>query len=170
MAIKSNKSRNKLVLQEINITPLMDVLTVLLFFLIKIFTVNTMNIDTPDQLTLPNMTQKITPEEAISLVISKTQVSVDNRPIFQLDKGKVPSQLLSSDKMTIPNLTQYFESEKKKRDDLYNASENKLDLPTGKLMIQADKSIPFALLRILLNSAALGGYADFQFLGTNPQE
>lgn len=173
MAIKSNRSKNKLVLQEINITPLMDVLTVLLFFLIKIFTVNTMNIDTPDKLSLPSIINKAPPQEAITLVVSTSEVSIDHKILFSLNNGRIPEKEMSQDRLTIPELTKFLKTEKQKRDNLYNSGGDgtqKLELPTGKLLVQADKATNFAVLKLLLNSASLGGYADYQFLGTNENE
>ncbi len=169
MITSSKRARNKLTLQEINITPLMDVLTVLLFFLIKIFTVNTMNIDIPEQLTLPTIINNAPPAEAVTLVVSKNQISIEHHQLFSLQRGSIPDSQLSSDKLSIPILTNFLNKEKSKRDQIYSSGKEKVELPSGKLLIQADKNTDFALLKIVLNSAALSGYTDYQFLGSAKQ-
>ena len=52
---------------------------------------------------------------------------------------------------------------------MYSSGKEKVELPSGKLLIQADKNTDFALLKIVLNSAALSGYTDYQFLGSAKQ-
>lgn len=166
MTLLKNKSKNRLVLQEINITPLMDVLTVLLFFLIKIFTVNTMNIDVPEQLTLPTIGHQAPPQEAITLVITKNQVLIDQKLLAEISNNAIPLKYQSEDRLTLPALSSYLTKEKQKRDQVFGYDGKQTDLPAGKLMIQADRDTNFSILKLLLNSAAISGYTDFQFLGT----
>jgi biopolymer transport protein ExbD len=134
-------------------TSLVDVLTVLVFFLLKNFSTEG-DIVTPAQgLTLPSSTSKEKPEQAIVIAISSNHIMAEGRPIATVqDEEKRPGY-------RIPALTEWLEKRRQSTESI-----SKFDSTvgfTGKLSIQGDEKIPFALLQKVLMTCGEKGYSDF---------
>ncbi len=161
-----SKKRRPLQEMAINITPLMDVLTVLLFFLVKIFTISSMDLTSFEDVHLPTLpTAHYPPEEAVTLAIGTTQIKTADGVISQLTAKKdVTSSDLDEDGKTIKALLSYLQKQMDKRNEIFSNLEDKSLLPPGKLMLQVDKDIPFQLIKKVLYTAGQVGYKEFQLL------
>lgn len=88
---RTEKRRHKHVggeISDLNITPMLDMMTILLVFLIKSYSASTDNVNVAN-LVLPHSTTKLNTEEALQLMISKEAIMVDNRVVANLDNGMV---------------------------------------------------------------------------------
>lgn len=165
MLFKKKKSKKtKLTIQEINITPLMDVLTVLLFFLIKIFTVNSMNISSPQDIELPSSLSEIPPEESVTLLVSNNSIRTTDKILATIKDGNISKDQLVNNGRIIKGVATFLESEMNKRNAIYKDVKDKSLIPAGKLLIHADKKVPFKVLKYVLYTATNKGYGDYQFL------
>lgn len=163
---KRKSKKGNLKLQEINITPLMDVLTVLLFFLIKIFTVNSMNLNVPDDVKLPESLSKDTPEESVTIVVSGTDIRTEEEVLLKYSKNTFNRSDIGEDGRTLTKVANYLKREMKKRNQIYEGNAAPENLPKGKIMIYSDKEVSFKVLKYLLHTATTTGYSDYQFLTT----
>lgn len=68
----------------LNITPMMDMMTILLVFLLKSFSASAQDVNVAN-LVLPHSATKLNTEEALTLMVTKAEVLVDQRVIAQLD-------------------------------------------------------------------------------------
>ena len=162
------RKKRVLVAQEVNITSLMDVLTVLLFFLIKIFTVNSMNITIPKDIILADSKVKKIFEESMVLAINDKRLLLNAETLLELYHGKFKSVDIMNDGRGLSPLYERLKKEMAKRDDmLTNEKGEKVKAPPGKLLIEVDKDLQFATLKYILHTATLAGYGDFQFLVRN---
>jgi len=161
---KRNRKATAIVEENINITPLMDVLTVLLFFFISIFTVNPITVTIPDNIQLPASKVISTPEEAVTISISKNKILANNQVIISIPIKKSD---LASDNRTLVKLEEYLQQQMKKRNKIFEGEESPEFLHPGKILFQADRHLDFGTLKYLLHTAAVVGYADYQFLVTN---
>ncbi|MBL7663488.1 MAG: biopolymer transporter ExbD [Bacteriovoracaceae bacterium] len=173
MALKKKKSKKMTSTgTDVNITSLMDVLTVLLFFLIKSATVSSLELTPPKGMKLPTAEMKEEPKEAIKIALSKDMLVVDEKTMVKLDAGRFPASYLMEDGRTIKPLKEFLVQEYQKKKDFYKdvADENVDLLPPPTLLIQADHKLPFGTLKHLLHTAAISGFADYQFVVETPGE
>ena len=76
-------ARNKRGVPKINLTSLMDVFTILVFFLLVNSGQETM--DAPNDVVLPESTVDATPKETVVIFVSPEQVVVQGQPVVSMD-------------------------------------------------------------------------------------
>lgn len=143
---------------HLNITPMMDIMTILLVFMIKSAASSTSTLNLGD-VTLPSSaTQMPPPEEAVSVTIARSAILVEGEPVVAVKNGDVdPSEKTAgSFGIEIGKLKTQLEKHHKrvKKIAAYRGEE-----PTNELTVIADKDIPYRLLVAVIYSA---GQAEFQ--------
>lgn len=151
---------------DVNITSLLDVLTVLLFFLIKSASVSSLQLTPPEGLVLPSGQIEEEAKEAIKLALTDKVLMVNGKAMIQLEKGRFPASEIAEDKRTIKPLQEFLRKEYQKKKDFYaEVAQGDLDkLPAPTLLIQADKDLKFKTMKYLLHTAAISGFGDYQFV------
>lgn len=142
-------------------TSLVDVLTVLVFFLLKNFSTEGDIVTPAPGLTLPNSTSKSAPEKALVIAISQEHILAEGQPIATVGDEQSRSGYL------IPALSAWLDKRRKSTEAI-----SQFDTTvgfTGKLNIQGDRKIPFAVLQKVLITCGDKGYSDFS-LTVNRQE
>jgi biopolymer transport protein ExbD len=154
---------------NVNITSLMDVLTVLLFFLIMNAQVSPVQIQTPDGITLPESTANTVPKTAIKLALTPKALLVNDKVILELEGGRFPAAQLVQDERIVKALKDELTKEYQKTEEFFKdvADKDAGLLPTPPLLIQADKNVPFGTMKLILHTAAASGFGDFQFIVTS---
>ena len=155
---------------SLNITSLMDVLTVLLFFLLKSFTVSSTSMDVTNGLRLPASSHEKKIEDTITLAFTPTEIRSGNEVLVRLSKGNFRPVDIGPDHRTLLPVQSFLKEQLVKRNEIFGKSVDKKLLPPGRLLIQADQSLPFEKVKFLLHSASTSGYSDFDFVVTNPEE
>ena len=84
MALK--KARRAGAGAELNITSMMDMMTIILVFLLKSYSTQDISVAPSEDLELPVSTVKKNPEMAVNLVVSKKNIVVDGVPVLSLEK------------------------------------------------------------------------------------
>ncbi|MBD3345611.1 MAG: hypothetical protein GF401_11165 [Chitinivibrionales bacterium] len=131
------------------LTSLIDVMTILLVFLIKSFSVEG-NIITPSQdLELPVSTSKKPPQLVTSLEITRSAVMANGDVIAKHDN------FLSSDSLLIPLLFDYMKLQKAQITDTTKNRE---------IMIQADKDVQFNVIKRVMFTCSKAGFSDYSIL------
>ena len=139
-------------------TSLVDVLTVLVFFLLKNFSTDG-DIMTPSPgLELPASSAKERPENILSVAISQKHILADGKPIALVAEES------ERENATIPALGEWLAKQRGQTEAIsnYNASVSF----EGKLSIQGDRKIPFRILHKVLNTCGAGGYSKFSLAVT----
>ena len=127
------------------LTSLIDVMTILLVFLIQNFSVEG-NLVTPStDLTLPKSSVETQPEMLISVQISTIDVMVDGEKIVPVD------QFVSSEEYLIPTLF-----------DRMKIEHDRVKIP--KLMLEADRELPFNVIKRVAFTCNKAGFTDFSVL------
>src|SRR5205814_7711485 len=65
------------VIKDLNITPMMDMMTIILVFLLKSFATNTSNLTFDSNLSPPKSTTLLKPKLAVSVVVTKKVILVE---------------------------------------------------------------------------------------------
>lgn len=169
MSLKKSKRKKHILDPNVNITALMDVLTVLLFFLIKSFSVSSAALRPPDGIRLPASLVQAPAKEAVTLSITKNEILANNKVVLKLNQGKFRTLDIGKDDRTLIPLQNYLDTQMKKRNAIYAGAGDLSFLPPAELLIQADRKLPFGVLKYLLHTAAVTGYSDYQFIVVNKQ-
>ena len=171
---KKNRKKRHMLEFSLNITSLMDVLTVLLFFLIKSFSVSSQSVNPMEGIRLPSSLVKGELQETITLAVSGKGVRTQEKLLVPLIGGHYRDQDIDASSRLLKPLRTYLAEQLNKRNEVYRAalstSGEKAEMPPGKVLIQSDKDIPFGVLKVVLNTAAESGYSDYQFVVLNPEE
>jgi biopolymer transport protein ExbD len=140
-------TRNKRLVQKLNLTPLMDVFTVLVFFLM----VNSATVETlqqPKQITLPESVVEAKPRETVVIFVGKEEVLVQGVPV-----ARIADIQATSDVEIGPISVRLAE-----------LSESVIGLSTQavaesqEVTVLADKSIPFRVLKKIMATCTGQGY------------
>ncbi len=129
----------------INLIPMMDVLTVLVFFLLF----HSFNSTLPDaQISLPLSAVETHPRETVSIVVSPELVMVQGEPV------------MNTPKLYDENVSLVQEV----RDSLLQIGQRlaetgaKLDPESSEITLLADKTIPFKVLKKVMSTCTASGY------------
>ncbi len=126
------------------LTSLIDVMTILLVFLIKNFSVEG-NLVTPSpDLTLPISTITEQAKPKFTIQVSQNSIMVDDS--------------------TITTIKEVEESEELLIKPLFDAISSHLEVDKGEVMLEADKELDFAIIKKVMFTCSKGGFKDFSVL------
>jgi biopolymer transport protein ExbD len=151
--------------QELNIYPLMDVMTILLVFMIMQFAAETSHILQSAELQIPYSTSEADLETALSITISRTGIMVDQRHVLDLRNGIVdPSQKQGGGTGFLisplhDRLTQHRDRQKQ-----IEARSGGTRPFTGTVQIIADKRTPFRTLSEVIYTLGQAEFSNIHFV------
>lgn len=151
--IGKRRRRKEPELAKPQMTSLVDVLTVLVFFLLKNFSSEGDIVTQTKNLELPYSSSMTKPEQALTVAISPMHILVDGAPVAlvaeEWERGGTD----------IPSLGRLLEERRKQTEQIAEYDQSvKFD---GKLSIQGDKKIPYWLLQKVLATCGENGYSSF---------
>lgn len=130
------------------LTSLIDVMTILLVFLIKSFSVEG-NLVTPSKdLELPISTSRKPPTPEYTIEITRNEVIAEGNRIVSLE------QIGSSDSLLIKPLYEWMKNEYEKLDSTVNAE----------LLLQCDRELLFSYVKKVMYSCSKAGFSEFSVL------
>ncbi len=141
--------RNRVKIGKMNLTSLMDVFTILVFFLL----VNSGSVEVmeaPKTVVLPESKVQSKPRETVVSFISPDEVLVQGESVISVQ------QILESESMTITPVT----------DRLLEVGQSVLGVTTAavaesqEVTILADKTVPFDVIRKVMSTCTEGGYEN----------
>lgn len=141
------------VITGLNLTAMMDIMTIILVFLIKRFADAPENITINDDLRPPASTAQENIVPSISVYISQSVILVDNKAVLEIEGGKVKS---SDPANAYAPLAQALEGRVAQIRALEGRVGSKIF--DGYLMVIADENVPYELIYGVLYHA---GKADF---------
>jgi biopolymer transport protein ExbD len=159
----------------LQLTSLMDVLMIIVVFLLKSYGISSMGINQTDKLELPVSRAPETYGEGMALIIAKDKILLDSEDVmlfegdpkakkFQLPAGAVDTAQNASNKGIVP----LFDALRKKKDDFDLLASRSPDPQAamakwkGELLVQADKAVPYEIIRRVMYTAGAAGYKNFR--------
>jgi len=136
---------------SLNITAMADIFVVLLVFLLKSYASGAMAVNTTTDLSLPIAKNQSEVVEATKIEISSGHLVVEGESVMDLKDFKFPSD----DLLPVGISKKLFET-------LKAAKLKSLDPSNAKVIILADKGVPYSSLKVILTSAAGSGLTDFK--------
>jgi biopolymer transport protein ExbD len=142
-------SRNRFKIGKMNLTSLMDVFTILVFFLL----VNSGSVEvmeTPKTVSLPESRVEAKPRETVVIFVSKDEILVQGKVVAQV------ADLLEADSSSIDSII----------DRLAEVSTNVIGPATKavagsqEVTILADREVPFAVIKRIMSACTGQGYGQ----------
>lgn len=144
---------------KIQVTSMVDMFVILLVFLLKSYSTSPVNITPNDSLTLPASSSTKDPSESLKLEVSKIGVFVEGKKVVDFVDGKlVDKDVDQSDIQFIRPLYNELDQQAQKSKNI--ASVNDTLEFDGKIIVQADRSLPYDVLRKIMYTSMMAGYAD----------
>lgn len=137
---------------DVNLTPMIDTLIVLLIFLIKSYSVTPEYLTPTQNIELSRTSSKDSAPDKPAIIIGKDGILLDGKVLIAFKNG-VPIRDFSKDPF-IPELKDRLDAMKGKDPNF-----------SGTLILQADKTVPFHVLKPILRTAGVAGFYDIKFAG-----
>ena len=145
----------------VQLTSMVDVLTILLVFLLKSFSTSAVSPPMGEGIRLPDSTASVEPIEALKLVVSPLGVFVNDEKVINFADARIQSSDLSEqDSDLIVKLHEKMEAEAKKAEEIAKVNPT-LDFK-GEVLMQADKSLSYEVLRKVMYTSSLAGYGELK--------
>jgi biopolymer transport protein ExbD len=151
------------VIKDLNITPMMDMMTIILVFLLKSFASSTSNLTFDSNLAPPKSTTLLKPKLAVSVVVTKKVILVEGDAIAPINVGKVDPTVKRDGEngYYITPLVEILEKHARREKKVADLTGQKFE---AQLMIVADQTTPYRLLTEVIYSCGQAGYANYRLL------
>mgnify|MGYP006284826581 CR=1 FL=1 len=152
----------------LNITPMLDMMTIILVFLIKSFASSSSNVNVAN-LTLPHSTTQLQVEEALQLMVTPGELLVDQKVVAQLDgAGNIqPADLPDGqDSYLIQPLYDALENRAAYYKEIEEFGGSQFN---GRVAIIADRSIAYRTLFKVLYTAGRAEFGSFKLFVQRPE-
>lgn len=140
--------RNRQTVPKMNLTSLMDVFTILVFFLL-VNSATTEVLETPKKITLPASITEKKPRETVVIFISPKDVTV---------QGEVVSTLAEIEASTTPSIAPVASRLAEVRGQVIGTSTQAV-ADSQEVTILADRSVPFTVIKRVMSTCTSEGYA-----------
>lgn len=158
-------------LSGLMLTSMVDVMAMLVVFLLMNYNDLQVQIKESDDLRLPESTAQANPETAVNIVVTTQAIYAEEKKVAELTDFAVPAALReSAGSYLIVPLANELKGMAEKAKAIINQSKKEEDIALrgqpfeGTAIIQADRNIPFSLLRDVMYSAGQAEFSNFRFL------
>lgn len=179
---RNGKRRKRPSTFALQITSLMDILMIIVVFLLKSYGLSSMSIAQEDKLELPVSKSTEMFGEGIVLVIAQDRITIDSEPVleflpptqqsaegkpiptFQLPDGAMDNSGNVGSRGILP-VYDVLKRKKEEFDLLASRAPDPVEAAkkwTGDLMVQADKSVNYELIRHVMYTAGMAGFKQFR--------
>ena len=142
-------SRNRGKISKMNLTSLMDVFTILVFFLL----VNSGSVeilDAPKEVKLPESEVETKPRETVIIFVSPEEILVQGVP------AGLVADVLTGDQIPLDNIRGRLQQ----LSDKVIGTSTMTIAATKEVTILADKSVPFTVVRQIMSTCTSAGYEN----------
>ena len=152
-------------IRELNIVAMMDMMTIILVFLLKSYQASAINVNMSADLTIPQSTTQLHPQENITVTVSLKEVAVNDRRVVDVQGGLIPAAAKEGRRADAFYVGAIYDALKKEVDkQKYIARYNK-DAPfAGRINVVADRKIPYRTLMEVLYTAGQAELGEYKFM------
>jgi biopolymer transport protein ExbD len=167
---------------ELNLVAMMDMMTILLVFLLKSYSVSAISIPVGGEMRIPMSSHLINPTEAVKLTITKVGsaeavIAVDEDTVVKLTPemmGKIEGQTKAR-KFLIPELHKALQAKAAKVKAMSQAqakanAQGETVTFDRKVMVLADKDTPYWLVTAVLYTSAEAEFDQYQLVALRNQQ
>jgi biopolymer transport protein ExbD len=153
----------------LQITSMIDIFVIMVFFLLKSYSASSVeDAGSVSQIRLPTSISQSSPVESLKLMVSKTGIFVDDKKVVELKDGKIGKEYMDEkDGQFIRALFEELDKQAEKSKGI--AAVNEAVKFEGKVVVQADESLSYELLKKVMYTATLAGYNDLKLAAVKPE-
>ena len=161
MASAGGSSKDRL---SLNLNPMLDIFSILITFLLMSFSSDPVSHDVQSGLELPQSSTIVALDEVPTIVVSKTEVRVNDKLVSTIEAGDVPEKDRTQGAIfpVYEELKKLAEAHKRlasRRSDDPNAKGS-----TGALTMEMDKLHRFKLMKRIMLSAQQAEFVQFKLM------
>jgi biopolymer transport protein ExbD len=161
MARKKRKERDAAgQIRELNITAMMDMMTIILVFLLKSYSSSAISLTQSEDVKPPISSTRAVPKDTVAVTITPRDILVGDRVVVQLANGQVRASQLQG-RLVVP-LDQALRREVDKLKLI--AARNPAAPFSKELSVIGDKRIPYDLLLTVLYTAGQNELENYRFV------
>jgi biopolymer transport protein ExbD len=151
------------VIKDLNITPMMDMMTIILVFLLKSFSSSTSTINFDQNLQIPKSITQLKPKLAVTVTVTKKVLLVEGDGVAPINQGRIDPAMKRDGEngYYISPLVDLLEKHAKRERKVADLTGQKFE---AQLMIVADQTTPYRLLTEIIYSCGQAGYANYRLL------
>jgi biopolymer transport protein ExbD len=147
-------------IKELNITAMLDMMTIILVFLLKSYSASSVAMTASEEVRPPISTTRATPKDTVAVTITPRHVLVGDKKAVDLQNGQVPASALQG-RLVVP-LDQLLKKEVEK---LKFIAERNPNAPfSGELSVIGDKRVAYDLLLTVLYTAGQNELDKYRFV------
>ena len=156
-------------IKDLNITPMMDMMTIILVFLLKSFTSSATLVNLDQNLMVPPSMTRLAPKQAVPVTITKRVLLVEGEAVAPITNGRIDPQLKrdGDNGYFITPLVDMLAKVARREKKVAEVTGQKFD---GELTIIADRGTPYRLLTEILYSCGQAEYANYRLLVLKTRE
>jgi biopolymer transport protein ExbD len=167
---RRGKAFNPVAIREFNLVAMMDMMTLILVFLLKSYSVSAMSIPVGEEMSVPKSSNLTTPAEAVKLTVTKIGgrapgvMAVDEDRVMELDPKRVATlEAQARDrKFLIKELKEKLDQ---KAETIKKISQINPSVKfEGKISVIADKDLPYWLITQILYTAAEAQFEQYNLV------
>lgn len=162
MARKKRKEREaEGEIKELNITAMMDIMTIILVFLIKSYTASSVTMTASEDVRPPLSTTRLTPKDTVAITVTPKHILVGDKVKATLDKSMQPRSDEMAGKLILP----LDAALKKEVEKLKYIAERNPNAPfMHEVSIIGDRRVSYELLSSVLYTAGQNELENFRFV------
>jgi len=147
-------------IKELNITAMMDMMTILLVFLLKSFASSSAAVTASEDVRPPVSTTRATPRDTVAVTITPKSILVGDKEVLRLENGQLPAQALQG-RLVLPLDARL----KREVEKLKYIAERNPQAPFSKeLSVIADRKVPYDMLLSVLYTAGQNELENYRFV------
>ncbi len=149
----------------LNITPMLDMMTIILVFFLKSFSVSVENVSLSDELMPPASNSEVKPHEAVEVTITRNAILVEDDTVAAVKRGEVDSSIKRDGQSgyLINPLHTILSKHTKRLQKIEEMTGGKMPFK-GELVLIADQTIPYRLISEVLYTAGQAEYGKYRLL------
>ncbi len=160
-AVKQMLANNKNHVFTLQLTSMVDMFTILIVFLLKSYSTSPVNVTPHKGLNLPLSSSQSDPVEAVRLVVSSDGVYIEDEKVINFVDGHFRKEDL--DRTDISFVRPLYDSLNKLAEkSKWIAEKNDSHVFEGKIVMQADSKLSFDVLKKVMYTSSMAGYADLK--------
>ncbi|MBI5477433.1 MAG: biopolymer transporter ExbD [Deltaproteobacteria bacterium] len=154
---------------DLNIVPMMDMMTILLVFLIKSMTASAENIALDQDLQMPKALTSTEARGALNVQVTANWILVEGQKVVPIKRGKVdPAD--KRDGETGFSITKLYDEMKKQSERDKRRAAITGDKASGELTLMAHYNTPYRLILEVLYTAGEAEYGKYRLLVMSPNK
>lgn len=146
---------------QLPLTSLIDIFTNILVFLLLNYSAVEMNVQVQQNLHLPTSISQKLPVDTVILTVAKNVIMVDGDAVLRVNESNFEVDGIASNEPSLPGLTSIL---KKKYEQFSNQAKRRGEEYKGEITVQADRDIPYLLIKRVIKSAGDASFANFKMM------